>query len=119
MFSPKARVRSAAVAAAVTAALIGFNTGAAHAAGWPPLQEGAYLYSGPDGTGTVTTVDLNDIGTCHTLSKPALSTQVVSGSAAVLLYSGPDCTARYPWGTGSLAQQNLPWAMLSYRVVSA
>ncbi|WP_159014220.1 hypothetical protein [Streptomyces sp. NRRL WC-3725] len=41
-----------------------------------------------------------------------------SDSAAVLLYSGPDCTARYPWGTGSLAQQNLPWAMLSYRAVS-
>ncbi len=118
MFNPKTRVGSAAVAAAMTAALIGLNAGAAHAADWPPLREGAYLYSGLQGTGTETVVDLNDVGTCHTLSQPALSAQVVSGSSAILLYSGADCTARWPWGIGSLTQENLPWAMLSYRVVS-
>jgi hypothetical protein len=102
----------------MTAALIGLNTGAAHATDWPPLKEGAYLYSGPTGTGTETAVDLNDVGTCHTLSEPAASVTIVSGSAALLLYSGPDCTARWPYGTGSLAQWDLPWEMLSYRVVS-
>ncbi|MET8543273.1 hypothetical protein ABZW03_21875 [Kitasatospora sp. NPDC004799] len=67
----------------------------------------------------MTAVDLDDFGTCHTLSTSARSVQVVSGSAALVLYSGAGCTGAYPWGTGSLAQFDLPWPVLSYRVVPA
>ncbi|MFF9021218.1 hypothetical protein [Streptomyces eurythermus] len=118
MFLPRAILRSAAVAATTAAALIGLGAGAAGAADWPPLREGGYLYAGSDGTGTVTTVDLDDFGTCHTPSEPSLSIQVVSGSSSVVIYSGAGCTG-YAWGSGSLAQSNLPWAALSYRVVPA
>jgi hypothetical protein len=103
----------------MTAALTGLTLGAANASGWPPLKEGAYLYSGTNGTGTVTVVDLTDRDTCHTLPQRALSVQVVSGSAAVELYADADCGSETPWVTGSLAQANLPRAMLSYRVVGA
>ncbi len=107
----------AAAAAAGTLATVG--TGAAHAAGWPPLHDGGYLYSGTTGTGAVTAVDLSDLGTCHTLATPARSVQVVSGSASVLLHPGADCTGAHPWATGSLAQSDLPTAARSYRVVPA
>ncbi|MFB7668751.1 hypothetical protein ACFC1R_33330 [Kitasatospora sp. NPDC056138] len=119
MFTPKVGFRGAAAATTMAAALIGLGTGAANAAGWPPLQQGAYLYSGTVGAGAVTTVDLTDLGTCHTLSEPALSVQVVSGSASVVLYPAADCTGAHPWATGSLARSNLPAAALSYRVVPA
>ncbi|CAL9339564.1 hypothetical protein SUDANB178_00237 [Streptomyces sp. enrichment culture] len=118
MFLPRTKIRSAAVAASMAATLIGLGAGAAGAAGWPPFQEGGYLYAGSNGTGTVTTVDLDDFGTCHTPSEPSLSIQVVSGSSSVVVYSGTSCTG-YSWGSGSLAQSNLPWAALSYRVVPA
>ncbi|MFE3906497.1 hypothetical protein ACFXPY_41215 [Streptomyces sp. NPDC059153] len=118
MFTPNARLRSAAAAATMAAALIGLGAGAANAAGWPPLQEGAYLYSGTTGTGTVTTVDLDDFGTCHTLSKAALSVQIASGSASLELYPGAGCAGAPPWRSGSLTQTDLPRATLSYRVVT-
>ncbi|MFJ3793400.1 hypothetical protein [Kitasatospora sp. NPDC090091] len=119
MFISRAHLRGTAVAATMAAALLGLGAGASDAAGWPPLQPGAHLYSGSGGTGTVTAVDLGDFGTCHTLSMPARSVQVVSGSASVVLYPGAGCTGGYAWATGSLAQSNLPWAAQSYRVVPA
>nr|BFD88037.1 hypothetical protein StreXyl84_74380 [Streptomyces sp. Xyl84] len=119
MLMSKKKIAGAAAALTAAAALLGLGAGTAGAAGWPPLQEGAYLYSGPTGTGTVTKADLTDPGTCHTLSKAAVSVQVASGSWALELFSGAGCTGSTPWRTGSLAQQNLPWNMLSYRVVPA
>ncbi|MVO85397.1 hypothetical protein GPA10_11690 [Streptomyces sp. p1417] len=119
MFTSRTRLRGASAAAAMTVALIGLGAGAANAADWPPLREGAHLYSGTHGTGTVSTADLNDFGTCHTLSVPARSVQVVSGSASVVLYPGRGCTGASAWASGSLAQSDLPWAALSYRVVPA
>ncbi|MFB7601197.1 hypothetical protein [Streptomyces sp. NPDC056160] len=116
---PKTKTAGAAAALTAAAALLALGAGTAGATGWPPLQDGAYLYSGPTGSGTVTKVDLNDARTCHSLSKPAVSVQVVSGSWSLELYSGADCTGPTPYGTGSLAQSNLPWGMLSYRVVPA
>ncbi|WP_320775897.1 peptidase inhibitor family I36 protein [Streptomyces sp. CRN 30] len=118
MFSPKAKLRTAAAAATVAVVLIGVGAGTASAADWPPLQEGAYLYSGTGGTGTVTEVDLGDFGTCHTLSQSAKSVQVVNGSASVVVYTGAGCTGS-AWASGSLAQSDLPAPALSYRVVSA
>ncbi|MGW5782210.1 hypothetical protein [Streptomyces sp. NPDC003863] len=117
MFTPKTKLRGAAAAAVMSAALIGLGAGAADAAGWPPLQEGAYLYSGPNGSVTVTKVDFGDVGTCHTLAEPAVSLQIASGSASLVLYFGAGCTATWPWASGTLAQTNLPWVMQSYRVV--
>ncbi|MFF5442123.1 hypothetical protein [Streptomyces achromogenes] len=102
----------------MAAALIGLGAGTAGAAGWPPLQEGGYLYAGSNGTGTVTVVDLDDFGTCHTPAKASLSIQIVAGSSSVVVYSGTGCTGA-SWASGSLTQSNLPWAALSYRVVSA
>ncbi|MFI5705336.1 hypothetical protein ACIA78_35505 [Streptomyces xanthochromogenes] len=119
MFISKAKIRSARAAATLAAALAGLGAGTADAAGWPPLREGAFLYTGTHGTGTVSTVDLSDLGTCHTLSEPSRSVQVVNGSASLLLFSGAHCTGAYPWASGSLAQSDLPWAMLSYRVIPA
>ncbi|MFD4661500.1 hypothetical protein ACFWP2_38490 [Kitasatospora sp. NPDC058444] len=120
MFTPQARLRRAAVTTAMTAALIALGAGAAGAAaGWPPLEPGAHLYSATDGRGAVTTVDLADLGTCHTLPTPARSIQVASGSASVVLYPGAGCTGANPWASGSLAQSNLPLTAQSYRVVPA
>ncbi|KJS52596.1 hypothetical protein [Streptomyces rubellomurinus] len=119
MFTPKAVLRSSAVTAAVAAAVLGLGAGGAQAAGWPPLQPGAYLYTGTGGSGAVTTVDLNDFGTCHALSTPARSVQVANGSASVQLYPGAGCTGSYSWLSGSLAQSNLPFPAQSYRVVPA
>ncbi|EYT81859.1 hypothetical protein CF54_16845 [Streptomyces sp. Tu 6176] len=119
MLMPKSKIAGAAAALTAAAALLGLGAGTAGATDWPPLQNGAYLYSGPTGSGAVTKVDLGDAGTCHTLSSPAVSVQVVSGSWALELYSGAGCTSRHPWRTGSLDQENLPWNMLSYRVVPA
>lgn len=119
MFTPKARLRSAAVTTAMAAALIALGAGSADAAGWPPLQPGAHLYSGTNGQGSVTTVDLADLGTCHTLAAPVRSLQVANGSASVVLYPGAGCTGSAGWASGSLAQSNLPQAALSYRVVPA
>ncbi|WP_338704234.1 hypothetical protein V2W30_40760 (plasmid) [Streptomyces sp. Q6] len=114
------RLRAAAVGAASAGALVvGIGAGTAVAAGWPPLQEGAYLYPGTTGTGTATEVDLRDLGTCHTLSTSALSVQVVSGSTSLELYPGADCTGAVAWRSGSLAQTDLPWQAWSYRVVPA
>ncbi|WP_234338295.1 hypothetical protein [Streptomyces sp. NRRL F-5727] len=103
-------------AAALAVALTAFGAGTASATGWPPLTEGAYLYSGTGGTGIVTNVDLHDFGTCHDLAQPARSLQIVNGSASVVLYSGAGCTGQ-AWASGSLAQSDLPFAELSYRVV--
>ncbi|MET7694670.1 hypothetical protein ABZT06_43290 [Streptomyces sp. NPDC005483] len=119
MLASRTRLRGAAAATAFAAALIGVGAQSAAAADWPALREGAYLYSGPTGTGTVTEVDLHDLGTCHTLSAPARSLQIVSGSTALKLYSGADCTGALAWRSSSLTQTNLPWAMLSYQVVTA
>ncbi|WP_030684623.1 hypothetical protein [Streptomyces sp. NRRL B-1347] len=119
MFTSRTKLRTTAAAACVTVALIGLGAGAANAADWPPLKEGAYLYSGAHGTGTVSPVDLDDLGTCHSLSTPSRSVQVVSGSASVVLYPGTGCTGTSAWATGSLAQSDLPWAARSYRVVPA
>ncbi len=113
MFTRTARLCTA--AAAMAAALTAFGAGTASAAGWPALSEGAYLYSGANGTGTVTEVDLDDLGTCHDLAQPARSLQIVSGSASVVLYSGAGCAGQ-AWASGSLAQSNLPFPELSYRV---
>ncbi|MFF9585690.1 hypothetical protein [Streptomyces achromogenes] len=118
MFTPRAGIRTAAASATMAAALIGLGAGTAGAAGWPPLQEGGYLYAGSNGTGTVTVVDLDDLGTCHTPAKASLSIQIVSGSSSVVAYSGTGCTGA-SWASGSLTQSNLPWAALSYRVVPA
>lgn len=112
-------LRGSVAGATLLAALAGLGAGPANAAGWPPLQPGAHLYTGTGGGGAVTTVDLGDLGTCHTLSAPARSVQVVSGSASVVLYPGADCAGAYPWATGSLAQSDLPWPVRSYRVVPA
>ncbi|MFH9347627.1 hypothetical protein [Kitasatospora sp. NPDC017646] len=119
MFTPKTVLRGSAAAAATIAAVIGCGAGPAQAAGWPPLQPGAHLFTGIDGSGTTTTVDLGDLGTCHTLPAPVRLVQVANGSASVVLYSGAGCTGAVPWGTGSLAQSNTPWEMRSYRVVPA
>ncbi|MEE4546974.1 hypothetical protein V2S66_34045 [Streptomyces sp. V4-01] len=35
------------------------------------------------------------------------------------LHSGAGCAGDVPWRTGSLAQNDLPWHMLSHRVVGA
>ncbi|MFE9611432.1 hypothetical protein [Streptomyces sp. NPDC006012] len=118
MFTPRAKLRTAAATATMAAALIGLGAGAANAAGWPPLQPGAFLYSGTTGTGTVTKPDLADFGTCHNLSQPVRSIQIANGSASVELYSGADCTG-WSWASGSLTQTDLPVAELSYRVVAA
>ncbi|MFI2608900.1 hypothetical protein [Kitasatospora sp. NPDC018619] len=120
MFTPQAKLRSAAVTTAMAAALIALGAGAAGAAtGWPPLEPGAHLYAAADGRGTATTIDLGDLGTCHTLSAPARSVQVVNGAASVVLYPGAGCTGTHAWASGSLAQSNLPFPALSYRVVPA
>ncbi|MFF2955088.1 hypothetical protein ACFVVU_27525 [Kitasatospora sp. NPDC057965] len=119
MLIPRATLRTTAAAAAMTAALVGLGAGSANAAGWPPLQEGGYLYTGANGTGAVTTVDLGDLGTCHTLATPVRSVQVVNGAASVVLYTGAGCTGAYPLATGSLARSNLLNPALSYRVVPA
>ncbi|MEU8543808.1 hypothetical protein AB0C52_28105 [Streptomyces sp. NPDC048717] len=111
----KYRRTAAALTAAAALLGLGLGAGTADAAGWPPLRDGAYLYTGLTGTGQMTTVDTDDFGTCHTLSRPAASVQVVSGTAALELYRGADCTGT-AWVTGSLAQQDLPWTMTSYRV---
>ncbi|MEU3354409.1 hypothetical protein [Streptomyces sp. NPDC037389] len=119
MFIPRAKLRSAAAAATTAMALIGLGAGTANATDWPPLREGAYLYSGTHGTGTVSTVDLTDLGTCHALPVPPRSVQIISGSASVVLYPGAGCTGTHAFATGSLLQDDLPWAALSYRVVPA
>ncbi|MFS0695456.1 hypothetical protein [Streptomyces nitrosporeus] len=120
MFTARTGLRIATAVATMTAAFTGLGAGTAVAAvGWPPLQEGAYLYAGPTGEGAVTEADLGDLGTCHTLAVPARSVQIATGSVALELYSGTDCAAATPWRTGSLARTDLPWAMLSYRVVPA
>ncbi|WP_316520043.1 hypothetical protein [Kitasatospora brasiliensis] len=119
MSTPKANIRRAATTAALAAALIGLGAGAADAAGWPPLQPGARLYSAADGQGSATNVDLNDYGTCHTLSTPVRSMQIVNGSASVELFPSGDCVSDYWWASGSLGQSNLPFGALSYRVVKA
>ncbi|MEV7598293.1 hypothetical protein AB0O91_13040 [Kitasatospora sp. NPDC089797] len=119
MYTSKTVLRGSAATAVAVAALIGLGAGSAQAAGWPPLQPGARLYTGTGGSGTATTVDLGDLGSCHTLSAPVRSVQVVNGSASVVLYSGADCASAVPWATGSLAQSDTPWAMGSYRVVPA
>jgi hypothetical protein len=84
----------------------------ATAADWPTLQEDAYLYSGTHGTGTLTKVDLNGLGTCHALSQPVRSMQIANGSASVVPYSGAGCT-RSPRASGTLAQNNLSVAGLT------
>ncbi|MGA4844294.1 hypothetical protein [Streptomyces sp. G45] len=119
MFTPRAILHSTAVAACAAVALTGFGAGTASATDWPPLREGAYLYSGTHGTGKASAVDLDDLSTCHTLSAPARSVQIASGSASLVLYSGADCTGIHPWATGSLLESDLPRAALSYRVVPA
>ncbi|MGA5821281.1 hypothetical protein ACPC54_25840 [Kitasatospora sp. NPDC094028] len=119
MFTPKAVLRGLAVTAAAAAVVLGLGAGGAQAAGWPPLQPGAYLYTGTGGSGAVTTVDLNDLGTCHTLSTPARSVQVANGSASVALFPGAGCTGSAGWLTGSLAQSDVPFPAVSYRVVPA
>ncbi|QDQ15172.1 hypothetical protein [Streptomyces spectabilis] len=110
---------TAAAAALAAVALTGLGAGTANAAEWPPLREGAYLYSGTHGTGKEFRVDLDDVGTCHTLSTPPRSLQIVSGSGSLVLYPGADCTGASSWASGSLAQSDLPWAARSYRVVPA
>ncbi|MFE6867564.1 hypothetical protein ACFVFS_13460 [Kitasatospora sp. NPDC057692] len=112
-------LRTTAAAAAMTAAMVGLGAGSAHAAGWPPLHQGGYLYTGANGSGAVTSVNLGDLGTCHTLAAPVRSVQVANGAASVVLYTGAGCTGAHPWATGSLAQSDLPSAALSYRVVPA
>lgn len=119
MLTSKAKAGSAAAVAVAAAALLGLGTTSASAAGLPSLRYGAYLYSGAGNTGSVTTVDLTDAGTCHTLATPALSGTVVDGSRQLELYSGPGCTATWSYTTGSLMQGDFPWAMLSYRVIPA
>ncbi len=118
MFTPTKRVLAAATAT-VAAALIGLTPGTANAADWPIPQEGAALYSGPNGSGAVTVADLHDMGTCHTLTEPAVSVQVWSGFAALQLHASSDCSDNTPWRTSTLAQHNLPWKMMSYRAVPA
>ncbi|PZT71699.1 MULTISPECIES: hypothetical protein [unclassified Streptomyces] len=121
MLPRNAKLRTVAATATMTAALTGLavlGTGTANAAGWPPLQPGAALYTGANGTGTALHPDLGDFGTCHTTAEPVRSIQIVNGSASVLLYSGADCTGN-TWSSGTLTQSNLPQAKLSYRVVSA
>ncbi|MEV0440480.1 hypothetical protein AB0I84_32160 [Streptomyces spectabilis] len=119
MASPRAQFPRAVAAAVAAAALIGLASGTANAAQWPPLREGAYLYSGTHGTGKEVRVDLDDVGTCHALSAPPRSLQIASGSASLVLYPGADCADASSWASGSLAQTDLPWAARSYRVVPA
>ncbi|MFD8565692.1 hypothetical protein [Streptomyces sp. NPDC059639] len=120
MLTPTTKLRGAAAAGALAVSLIGLGAGSAQAAaGWPPLQEGAYLYSQGTGSGEVTAVDLGDVGTCHTLAAPVRSIQIASGSASVTLYPEAGCGGAHAWASGSLTQSNLPFAALSYRVVPA
>ncbi|MFJ4622361.1 hypothetical protein [Streptomyces sp. NPDC088812] len=118
MVTSRTKFRTAVAATTMAAALLGLGAGAANAADWPALKDGAYLYTGTDGSGDVTEVDLGDIGTCHTQAQSVRSIQVVNGSASVVLYSGAGCTGS-SWASGTLAQSNLPVAELSYRVVAA
>ncbi|MFJ7497317.1 hypothetical protein ACIQZB_40595 [Streptomyces sp. NPDC097727] len=113
--SRRTKLSATTVVLTAAGALLCLGAGTATAADWPDLIPGAYLYAGPNGTGTVTTVDTGDYGTCHTLSEPAVSEQVASGSAALELFRGADCTGQ-SWATSSLSQANLPWSALSYRV---
>lgn len=119
MFTPRPKLRTAAAVATLAVALTGLGAGSASATGWPPLQEGAFLYSGTHGTGAVTAVGLDGPGTCRTLGGPVRSVQIVSGSASLVPYPGADCTGTHPWASGSLAQSDLPQPALSYRVVRA
>lgn len=118
MLSSRTKLRTAAAVVTAAAALAGFGAGTANAAGWPAPQEGAFLYSDTNGSGSVTKVDLNDFGTCHDLAQPARSIQIINGAASVVVYSGTDCTGS-AWASGSFRQANLPVAELSYRVVAA
>jgi hypothetical protein len=119
----KLRNQVRAFASAAVAGAFALSLGAlappANASDWPPLQSGAYLYSGSNGSGTVTTVDLEDVGNCHTMSQAAVSVQIANGSMALELHAVANCASGTPWRTGTLSQQNLPQGMLSYRVVPA
>ncbi|MEU6840402.1 hypothetical protein ABZ930_00840 [Streptomyces sp. NPDC046716] len=120
MLTPTTKFYGAAAAGALALSLIGLGAGSAQAAaGWPPLQEGALLYAESDGSGAVTAVDLDDVGTCHTLAAPVRSIQIASGSASVTLYPEAGCGGVHAWASGSLTQSNLPYAALSYRVLPA
>ncbi|MEU6601332.1 hypothetical protein [Streptomyces flaveolus] len=116
MFSPKAKLRTAAVVATAAAALIGVGAGTASASDWPPLKWGGYLYTGYHNSGTETVVDLTDFGTCHNLSKPVNSLLIVSETSSITTYSGTDCTG-YAFKSGGLAQSDFGLPQLSYRVV--
>ncbi|MQY11263.1 hypothetical protein SRB5_13780 [Streptomyces sp. RB5] len=111
-----------AAAATMAAALIGLGAGTANAAPkpleWPPVQPGAYLYTGVMGSGTVTQVDLDDVGTCHTLDTPVLSSQIVSDPEMLNIWNGPDCTGSQMFNSaGKPTNMSFQYAMWSYRVV--
>ncbi|KOV92008.1 MULTISPECIES: hypothetical protein [unclassified Streptomyces] len=115
MFSPKAKLRTAAVVATAAAALTGLGAGTASASDWPPLKWGGYLYTGFHNSGTETVLDLTDFGTCHNLSEPANSEIIVSETASLTTYSGTDCTG-YGFRSGGLSQTDYLLPALSYRV---
>ncbi|MFF8910636.1 hypothetical protein [Streptomyces olivaceoviridis] len=114
MFSPKAKLRAAAVVA-TAAALIGVGTGSASASDWPSLKWGGYLYTGYHNTGSEIVVDLTDFGTCHTLSEPISSVMIVSETANLHTYTGADCTG-FSFAYGGLRQTDVTPPQLSYRV---
>ncbi|MFE4482276.1 hypothetical protein [Kitasatospora sp. NPDC056789] len=118
MFTPETKLRGPAVAAALAATLVGLGAGTADAAGWPPLQPGARLYSSTYGQGFATTVDLTDLGTCHTLWPGARSVQIANGGTTLALYAEADCNGP-GWLSGTLAQANLPRTALSSGVLQA
>jgi hypothetical protein len=80
------------------------------------------FYSGADGTGVETPVDLDAIGECFDLAKPARSAVNIAAVDVDVFYK-PGCETGLPGQTGdtyfilgSLHQANFSPAAVSYRV---
>ncbi|WP_449346589.1 hypothetical protein, partial [Streptomyces xanthochromogenes] len=114
----KANIRSAMAAATLAAALAGLGGDGGRGRLASAAGGRLSLHGHPRHRHQVPTVDLSDLGTCHTLSEPCRAVQVVNGSASLLLFSGAQLHRRATRGPADPSlQSDLPWAMLSYRVI--
>jgi hypothetical protein len=80
------------------------------------------FFSGANGTGTETAVDLDAVGDCVELAQPARSAVNIA-AVDVDVYFNAGCETGLPGRTGdtyfvlgSLHQANFPYAAVSYRV---